>query len=82
MSRFTQRSIIVTGGGKGIGAAAVRAFHAEGGSVLILDADEDAASQLAQDLGPERAFAMAVDVTDEARVQACIEAARSRPAWC
>ena len=78
MSRFTNRTIIVTGGGKGIGAAAVRQFHSEGGSVVIVDADGEAASGLMKELGEERALAIVVDVSDPAQVQACIEAAQAR----
>lgn len=39
--RFTGKSILVTGGGTGIGRAAALAFAAEGGSVLVLGPDED-----------------------------------------
>lgn len=46
MSRFTDRSIIVTGAGSGIGRAAAMLFAAEGGKVVVADlsagADETA----------------------------------------
>jgi len=78
MSRFTNRTIIVTGGAKGIGAATVRLFHADGGSVVIVDSDNEVAAGLVSELGVERAVAMTVDVSDPAQVQSCIEAAQAR----
>lgn len=78
MARFANRTCIVTGGASGIGAATVRQFHTEGASVVIIDADEQAAKRLAAELGAERTLAMAVDVTDAAKVQACIDEAAAR----
>jgi meso-butanediol dehydrogenase/(S,S)-butanediol dehydrogenase/diacetyl reductase len=78
MNRFSQRTVIVTGGASGIGAATVRRAHAEGASVVIVDNDEAGARQLAAELGAERALAFGVDVADPAQVQACIEAAQAR----
>jgi meso-butanediol dehydrogenase/(S,S)-butanediol dehydrogenase/diacetyl reductase len=78
MARFANRTCIVTGGASGIGAATVRLFHAEGASVVIIDANEQAAKRLAAELGAERTLAMAVDVTDAAKVQASIDEAAAR----
>jgi meso-butanediol dehydrogenase/(S,S)-butanediol dehydrogenase/diacetyl reductase len=78
MAKFTDRTVVVTGGASGIGAAAVRLFHAEGAAVVIIDADEPAAGRLASELGPERTLAMKVDVGDPAQTQAAIDGAQSR----
>ena len=78
MARFANRTAVVTGGASGIGAATVRGFHAEGASVVIIDADEEAAKRLATELGTDRALALTVDVSDPAKVQACIDGAEVR----
>lgn len=59
--RLSGRRAFVTGGAKGIGAAIVRRFAAEGASVIIADQDVDAARALAAEVG---ASAVRLDVTD------------------
>ena len=78
MKRFDGRTMIVTGGASGIGEATVRRAHAEGACVVIADNDEAGADRLAAELGPERALAVALDVSDHAQAQACIDAAEAR----
>lgn len=65
MSRFKDRTIIVTGGARGIGAATSRQIVAEGGSVVIGDILEEDGTALAEELG-ERAVFASLDVTDVA----------------
>lgn len=66
---------LVTGGAKGIGAAAARLFVGEGAALLILDMDEAAGSALAQELGGTRngVHYRNIDVTDEAAVAEAVD---------
>ncbi|HHN72697.1 MAG TPA: SDR family oxidoreductase [Thermopetrobacter sp.] len=47
MQRFTGRTVIVTGGARGIGRACAERFAAEGANVVIADIDEDAGEEAA-----------------------------------
>jgi NAD(P)-dependent dehydrogenase (short-subunit alcohol dehydrogenase family) len=53
MARFTDKSIIVTGAGSGIGRAAATLFAGEGGRVVVADINEtaDATAQAIRDAG-------------------------------
>jgi NAD(P)-dependent dehydrogenase (short-subunit alcohol dehydrogenase family) len=59
---------VVTGGGSGIGRAVALAFAAAGAQVVVLDARETAASQVAEEIGIS-AHALAADVTDEETIE-------------
>lgn len=75
--RFTDKTVLVTGGAGAIGAAAVRRFHAEGARVVIVDRAAERAVALAAELGPA-AHAIAADVADEAAVEAAVREAAGR----
>ncbi len=68
---FADRTVVVTGGAGGIGAALARAFVAEGARVALLDLDAEALARAVAALPPRRALAVPCDVTDE---RACREA--------
>lgn len=74
MSRFHDRSVIVTGGGGGIGGATCRRFAREGARVAVFDRDlaaaERTAAQIVADGGT--AIALACDITDRAMVDAAV----------
>lgn len=77
LSRYHQRVALVTGAGRGIGAAIARRLHDEGASVVLADRDGDAAAVLAADLGGERVLAVAVDVTARAELDALMARIKS-----
>jgi NAD(P)-dependent dehydrogenase (short-subunit alcohol dehydrogenase family) len=60
-------SILVTGGANGIGAAIVRAFHAQNARVFFCDTNAVAGRPLAQELGSRASFTR-VDLTREAQI--------------
>ncbi|MSY14208.1 MAG: SDR family oxidoreductase, partial [Actinobacteria bacterium] len=69
------RIALVTGGGSGIGKATAIRLSAEGACVIIADRDLASAQGVASELGgPDKAVAVAVDVTDEAQVISAIDA--------
>lgn len=67
MSEFSNRSVIVTGGSKGIGAAVCLAFAREGAEVLCVDIDEDAGQALAESHPAIRFFRADVSKSDDCR---------------
>jgi 3-oxoacyl-[acyl-carrier protein] reductase len=72
--RFAGRVALVTGGGRGIGAAACRRLAEEGAAVVVVDLDEDVAGEVADEIGGG-AIAVACDVTDGEQVEAAVAAA-------
>jgi NAD(P)-dependent dehydrogenase (short-subunit alcohol dehydrogenase family) len=66
MQRLAGKIAIVTGGGRGIGAAIARRYAAEGAAVAVADIDVAAAQEVAA--GLPRAVALACDVADPAAV--------------
>ncbi|MFD8812439.1 SDR family oxidoreductase [Streptomyces sp. NPDC059627] len=65
------RVALVTGAGRGIGAAVAGRLHRLGLRVALLDRDEDAVTALAAELDPGRgtALALAADVSDTAALE-------------
>ncbi|MDR3473118.1 MAG: SDR family NAD(P)-dependent oxidoreductase [Devosia sp.] len=71
-SEFSGRSVVVTGGATGIGAAIARAFHREGARVSVLDLNEEAAGRLVAELG-EGASSGKIDVRQRESVVAAMQ---------
>jgi 3-hydroxybutyrate dehydrogenase len=69
--RLENKVAVVTGAGSGIGKEIARLFAGEGAKVVIADHNQAHADEVAQELGGERAVGIAVDVADEAQVEAC-----------
>jgi NAD(P)-dependent dehydrogenase (short-subunit alcohol dehydrogenase family) len=68
------RTVLVTGGGSGLGAATARMVTEQGGSAVVADVDRERGERVAAELG-ERARFVPTDVTDEAGVGAAVAAA-------
>jgi len=76
MAAFDGRSVLVTGGASGIGAAAARLRAAKGARVTIADRDEPLGHALAEDLSKSGAAQFVqCDVADEESVRAAVAAA-------
>ncbi|OZC85649.1 3-oxoacyl-ACP reductase [Rhodococcus sp. 06-418-5] len=74
--KLDEQTVLVTGGGRGLGAAIVAAFAGQGARVVIdYRNSKDAAEALADRLG-ENAIAVQGDVTDESAVAALFGTAR------
>ena len=71
MRRYEGRTVLVTGGGSGIGEACCVRVAAEGARVAVLDVDFEKAEAVASGLGPD-AIALQVDVSDFPAVEAAI----------
>src|SRR3981189_1524706 len=74
MKRFDNRTVIVTGGARGMGASHARGFVVEGANVGIADVREQEGRTLADELGDQAIFSR-LDVTSDADWAATVAAA-------
>ena len=79
MNRFDNQTVIVTGGGGGIGGATCRRFGKEGARVAVFDLNLEAAEKVAAVVRAEGGVAQAFkcDITDRASVNAAVVAAEA-----
>ena len=66
------KAIFITGAGSGMGREGVKLFHAKGWRVGAIDRNEAGLASLTQELGTERVWTRAVDVTDKAALEAAL----------
>ncbi|WP_411146182.1 SDR family NAD(P)-dependent oxidoreductase [Streptomyces sp. x-80] len=76
---LTGRTVLITGSAQGLGAALVRAFHAEGAYVAALDIDDAANRELATGLDPdgERILPVRADLRDPGAIDAAYATVRA-----
>ena len=70
MGTLSEKVVLITGGGSGIGAAGARLAAREDADVVVADISEEAARKVADEIGGEAAT---VDVRDSSSVQALVE---------
>ena len=80
MKRFANRTVVVTGGGGGIGGATCRRFAGEGAKVAVFDLNLNAAKKVAGEIvtGGRLAEAFLCDITDRASVDAAVTGAEAQ----
>lgn len=76
MTRFADQTVVVTGGGGGIGGASCRRFAVEGARVAVFDLNTEAAEAVAAGIRAAggQAQAFTCDITDRASVDAAVAA--------
>ena len=78
MTRLAGKAALITGAGRGIGAAIALAFAREGAAVVLAELDIDAARQTAEDIRSQtgaRVLAVPTDVTQAASVRQAVSEA-------
>ncbi len=76
MRRFENQVAIVTGGGRGIGAATARRLASEGAAVVVADLELEPAEEVVQSIRAAQgeAIALSVDVTSRQQVEGMLAA--------
>jgi NAD(P)-dependent dehydrogenase (short-subunit alcohol dehydrogenase family) len=66
------KSVFITGAGSGMGREGAKLFHAKGWRVGAVDRNDDGLATLSQDLGGDRLWTRAVDVTDKGALEGAL----------
>jgi len=69
------KTFLISGGGSGLGAATARVLVAAGAKVVLADISEENGNKMVDELGEDKARFVKTDVSDEANVQAAVDAA-------
>jgi 3-oxoacyl-[acyl-carrier protein] reductase len=73
MARFTDKVVLVTGAGSGIGRAIARQAHAEGAHVVAVDVVPSGVQELTEELDSGRVLPVELDIRDGDRVDAVVD---------
>ena len=76
--RFSDKTVIVTGAGTGIGESAARRFSAEGANLVLVGRRQAVLERVAEDLDATRTLVYPCDVKDQTAVEAMTMAAVDR----
>lgn len=68
--KLTDKTVVVTGAGSGIGRATALAFAAEGAKIVACDVDQARLDMLGKELGDRKLLVRKVDVADRAAMSA------------
>ncbi len=66
------KSVFITGAGSGMGREGAKLFHAKGWRVGAVDRNDDGLVTLKEELGDDRLWTRAVDVTDKAALDGAL----------
>lgn len=72
---YAKKTVLITGGGGGIGSAAARAFYAEGANLVLCDRDHDALNNAAKGLDSNRVRLAVGDITQSATSKKAVKEA-------
>src|SRR5690625_6080588 len=64
MPKFEDKVVLITGGSNGINAKTARKFHERGAKVVIVDLDEAALQEVANEIGGDNVSHFVADVSD------------------
>ena len=79
MKRFENKTVLVTGAGSGIGAAAVRRLFDEGASIVAADVRKEEVDKVVSEFeGSDRIYGVGVDISDRDQVAAFVSGAVQR----
>src|SRR5690625_773917 len=73
MPKFEDKVVLITGGSGGIGAEAARKFHERGAKVVIVDLDEAALQEVANEIGGDNVSHFVADVSENDQVAAYVK---------
>jgi NAD(P)-dependent dehydrogenase (short-subunit alcohol dehydrogenase family) len=74
MAAFTGKSVLITGGGSGIGQATAKLFLQAGASVAIAGRNQAKLDETARQIGGERLYARAADIADPQQAKDLVQA--------
>ncbi|MBX9677677.1 MAG: SDR family oxidoreductase [Gemmataceae bacterium] len=74
MATFDGKTVLITGGGSGMGLATARLFLEQGANVAITGRNKAKLDEAAKHLGTERIFTFVADVAEPGQAKAVVEA--------